>query len=533
VTLPNPATPPHVNGRPSNGATPGKANESIADPRRYVSSSRHKAQADTASRSSGSARRPGRPSPDLELRIHLARLCDGIVAVGALLGVFVVTNLGRMPDGLRDFLAMRVTVKNLLYLAAFIAAWRLVSWLTGLYDWRHLTSRRSELLRLALTCTLISGAALTFPVLSISGAFRYSTIFLFWLTATATMLVLRTVVRTVTAVPETGTRRDTIIVGTGPLAIRLLTELRDKRPGQYNVVGFVDSDDHRPAASTPDALLGTLDDIEAVFMRHAIDEVFIALPIKSRYADIQRVIETCERVGVRARYMADLFGASRGWVGEVEDQQVSLVSVPSAPSGWRFVAKRMTDLVGASVALVLVAPVLVASAVAIKLTSRGTVLFVQHRYGLNRRVFKMYKLRTMVADAEQLQAALEDQNEASGPVFKIRADPRITPVGRFLRRTSIDELPQLVNVLRGEMSLVGPRPLPARDVHRFTEAALMRRFSVRPGLTCLWQISGRSDLGFQEWVRLDLQYIDEWSLPLDLKILLLTVPVVVRGSGAS
>jgi exopolysaccharide biosynthesis polyprenyl glycosylphosphotransferase len=527
VRLQNSATSSHLNGHPSNGGTPGNGSESDAEPRRQVFPSRLKTQADTASRSGA------RPSPDLELRIQLARLCDGIVAVGALLGVFVVTNLGHMPDGLRDFLAMRVTVKNLLYLAAFIAAWRLVSWLTGLYDWRQLTSRRSEFLRLALTCTLISSAALTFPVLSVTGAFRYSTIFLFWLTATATMLVLRTVVRTVTAVPETGTLRDTIIVGTGPRALRLLTELGDKRPGQYNVLGFVDSDDHRPAAYAPDGLLGTLDDIEGVLMRHAIDEVFIALPVKSRYADIQRIIETCERVGVRARYMADLFGASRGWVGEGEDQQLSMVTGSPAPSGWRFAAKRMTDLVGASLALVLVAPVLIASAIAIKVTSKGPVLFVQPRFGLNRRLFRMYKLRTMVADAEQLQATLEDQNEASGPVFKIRADPRITPVGRFLRRTSIDELPQLINVLRGEMSLVGPRPLPTRDVHRFTEAALMRRFSVRPGLTCLWQISGRSDLGFQDWIRLDLQYIDEWSLPLDLKILLLTVPVVVRGSGAS
>ena len=528
----NSATSPHSNGHPSNGATPAKGSEPIVEQRRHLFYRRPKAQADTGSRFSGSTRRPPRPAPDVELQLQLTRTSDGIVAVGALLGVFVVTNLGHMPDGLRDFLAMRVTVRNLLYLAAFVAAWRLVSWVTGLYDWRNLTSRRSEFTRLALTCTLISAAALTFPLLSVTGAFRYSTVVLFWLTATATMLVLRIVVRALTAVPQTGTRRDTIIVGTGPRALQLHAELRDQRSGQYQVVGFVDSDDHRPAGGS-DGLLGTLNDIEAVLMRHAIDEVFIALPVKSRYADIQRVIETCERVGVRARYMADMFGTTRGWVGEGEDQQLSMVTASPAPSGWRFLAKRMTDVVGASVAIILVSPVLLASAVAIKLTSRGPVLFVQPRYGLNRRLFKMYKLRTMVADAEELQAGLEEQNEASGPVFKIRADPRITPVGRFLRRASIDELPQLINVLRGEMSLVGPRPLPTRDVHRFAEAALMRRFSVRPGLTCLWQISGRSDLGFQDWIRLDLQYIDEWSLPLDLKILLLTVPVVVRGSGAS
>jgi lipopolysaccharide/colanic/teichoic acid biosynthesis glycosyltransferase len=183
--------------------------------------------------------------------------------------------------------------------------------------------------------------------------------------------------------------------------------------------------------------------------------------------------------------------------------------------------------------LILLSPVLLVAAVAIKLSSPGPVIFTQERYGLNRRRFRMYKLRTMVADAEALQAGLEDQNEASGPVFKIRADPRITPVGRILRRTSLDEVPQLLNVLRGEMSLVGPRPLPARDVDRFTEAALMRRFSIRPGVTCLWQICGRSDLTFDDWIRLDLKYIDEWSFGLDLQILVQTVPAVLRGTGAS
>jgi lipopolysaccharide/colanic/teichoic acid biosynthesis glycosyltransferase len=139
----------------------------------------------------------------------------------------------------------------------------------------------------------------------------------------------------------------------------------------------------------------------------------------------------------------------------------------------------------------------------------------------------------MVVDAEQLQPGLEQQNEASGPVFKIRNDPRVTRVGRFLRRTSLDELPQLWNVLIGEMSLVGPRPLPVRDVGRFAEPWLMRRFSMPPGLTCLWQISGRSDIGFERWISMDLEYIDQWSLGLDLKILLQTLPAVVVGRGAS
>ncbi len=175
---------------------------------------------------------------------------------------------------------------------------------------------------------------------------------------------------------------------------------------------------------------------------------------------------------------------------------------------------------------------MLAAAAAIKMTSAGPILFTQERFGFNRRRLRMYKFRTMVIDAEARQAELEPLNQAKGPVFKIRNDPRVTRVGRFLRKTSIDELPQLLNVLKGEMSLVGPRPLPVRDVSRFTEASLMRRFSAKPGLTCLWQVSGRSDTSFDRWIEQDLEYIDQWSLALDLQILAKTVPVVMKGSGA-
>ena len=176
---------------------------------------------------------------------------------------------------------------------------------------------------------------------------------------------------------------------------------------------------------------------------------------------------------------------------------------------------------------------MLAIAVIIKLTSRGPVVFAQERYGLNKRRFRMYKFRTMVPDAEKRQAELESLNEAQGPVFKIRDDPRITRIGRILRKTSLDELPQFFNVLRGEMSLVGPRPLPKRDVSKFDHASLMRRFSVKPGLTCLWQVNGRSNTDFDHWIGLDLRYIDTWSLSLDMKTLLQTIPAVLKGSGAA
>jgi len=194
--------------------------------------------------------------------------------------------------------------------------------------------------------------------------------------------------------------------------------------------------------------------------------------------------------------------------------------------------KRVMDVASATAMLLLLSPVLAIAAIAIKLDSPGPVLFRQKRCGLNGRIFDVLKLRSMYIDAEKRQAELVELNEMDGPVFKIRNDPRITRVGRWLRRLSIDELPQLWNVLRGEMSLVGPRPPIPGEVDQY-DVRQRRRLSMRPGLTCLWQVGGRNTIGFTEWVQLDLEYIDRWSLLLDLAILMRTLPAVVRGTGAS
>ena len=183
--------------------------------------------------------------------------------------------------------------------------------------------------------------------------------------------------------------------------------------------------------------------------------------------------------------------------------------------------------------LILLAPLFFVVAVLVKCTSPGSVLFRQTRVGLNKRQFQIYKFRTMIANAEQIQDELLPMNEMVGPVFKITNDPRVTPLGRVLRKTSIDELPQLFNVLKGEMSLVGPRAMSLRDYQLFDQDWQRRRFSVKPGITCLWQVNGRSSIPFEKWMELDMQYIDKWSLWLDFKILARTVPAVLRGTGAA
>ncbi|MBC8001507.1 MAG: sugar transferase, partial [Opitutaceae bacterium] len=256
---------------------------------------------------------------------------------------------------------------------------------------------------------------------------------------------------------------------------------------------------------------------------------------KHNYFDqVEKAIQACEIEGVPVWLMADFFKThiSRAALDDFHGRPV-LVFHTGPESSWQAFFKVLMDLIGSLALLALSIPILGVVSIAIKLTSPGPILFRQQRSGLNGRPFVMYKFRSMVTNAEQLQHELASMNEMSGPVFKVTNDPRITPIGKFLRKYSIDELPQLFNVLRGDMSLVGPRPLPVDEVKRFNDVAHRRRLSVKPGLTCKWQISGRNQVSnFEDWVRLDLEYIDDWSLWLDLKILLLTVPVVLMGKGA-
>jgi exopolysaccharide biosynthesis polyprenyl glycosylphosphotransferase len=340
-------------------------------------------------------------------------------------------------------------------------------------------------------------------------------------------------------------RREVLIVGSGPAAQAVFEELNDSPV--YHVAGVLDDDFlgslpqaedslqdgiSAPDGSMRDRYLGGLDRLDTLLREHPISIVFCALPVKSMYTPIQKIIEVCERIGVEVRHPSHLFQTriARLDRGVDSGRSYSILRMVRQDSS-RYV-KRAMDVAGASVLLVLSVPFMLAAAVAVKLTSPGPVFFAQSRYGLHRRRFRIFKMRTMVQDAEALQTALESRNELGGPVFKIRRDPRITRVGALLRKTSIDELPQLWNVLRGDMSLVGPRPLAVRDVLRIEDSAQLRRFSVKPGITCIWQMSGRNNTDFAGWIRQDLDYIDRWSLLLDLRILIGTVPAVLRGHGA-
>jgi len=324
--------------------------------------------------------------------------------------------------------------------------------------------------------------------------------------------------------------RHVLIVGSGTRARHVLQVMQRHAEWGLQVVGFLDDGDTPHDPRIPGDRIFKLIDLPNILKDQVVDEVIVACP-RSMLGSIGPVVATCATAGVPMTLLSDLFG------DYLPPPRVtrfgSLAALSFAPvhhSRSKLVVKRAMDVVGSALMLLVSAPVIGAAALAIKATSPGPVFFRQIRCGQYGRAFSIYKLRTMTVDAEARRAELVDANEMSGPVFKMRNDPRVTSVGRILRRLSIDELPQAWNVLVGDMSLVGPRPpLP----HEVAEYATFdrRRLSMRPGITCLWQVGGRNALDFDSWVKLDLEYIDTWSLTNDVKILLRTVPAVFRATG--
>jgi exopolysaccharide biosynthesis polyprenyl glycosylphosphotransferase len=313
-----------------------------------------------------------------------------------------------------------------------------------------------------------------------------------------------------------------IVAGTDKEIARMQTEIETRGDEGVEIVGQLDMNQ---AGAT-----------ELTHLLHEHSVYGVILSARHTYFEqIESVIKACELEGVEVWLVADFFTnqISRTSFDELMGKPL-LIFRTTPESSWHGVVKLLMDFFGSLTLLILIGswlfPII---ALAIKLTSRGPVFFRQQRSGQSGQPFTLFKFRTMVTNAEQYRHELEAMNEMTGPVFKITKDPRVTPIGKFLRKYSLDELPQLWNVLRGEMSLVGPRPLPVDEVKRFSDFAHRRRLSVKPGLTCLWQIGGRNQIfDFKDWVRLDLEYIDNWSLWLDLKILLYTIPAVFKGTGA-
>ncbi len=316
-------------------------------------------------------------------------------------------------------------------------------------------------------------------------------------------------------------RRKFILVGTTEETAHMRAELKEKSEETIEILAELNLNE------------ASLERLISMLHEYSVNGVIISAR-HTYFEQVEAVVRACELEGVEAWLVAEFFKMqiSRTSLDDFYGRPV-LVFRTTPEASWEGVLKQLLDRIGALILLLGFSWLFVIVGVLIKLGSRGPILFRQKRSGLNGEPFTIYKFRTMVTNAEQFQHELAAMNEMTGPVFKVSNDPRVTPIGKFLRKASLDELPQLLNVLRGEMSLVGPRPLPVDEVRRFNDLAHRRRLSVKPGITCLWQISGRNNVSdFRDWVRLDLEYIDNWSLWLDLKILWRTVPVVLTGVGA-
>jgi exopolysaccharide biosynthesis polyprenyl glycosylphosphotransferase len=327
--------------------------------------------------------------------------------------------------------------------------------------------------------------------------------------------------------------RVALVVGTDERAKRLIAALRQYPEAGWVVRGCVSLDPSKLDEIVEDTpVIGSLRDLPGILQGGVVDEVFFAVA-PQRLEEITDALEVCENLGVDVRVLVDLYRPAQAH--PFVEELFTLPFYGFSPTLTRqgvLAAKRLLDLVGASILLVAGAPLFVAIGLMIKLTSRGPIIFRQERSGFHGRRFWMYKFRTMVQSAERMREDVAHLNEMSGPVFKATDDPRLTVVGPFLRGLSLDELPQLVNVLKGEMSLVGPRPLPVYEAS-LIKGAQRRRLAMRPGMTGLWQVSGRNAIDFDGWMQMDLLYVDRWSLSLDFEILLRTIPVVLRGEGAS
>lgn len=463
--------------------------------------------------------------------------------IGLLLSIGVAALIPYYLAGLRitflEFLQIRIAVLNLVFLAGLTAIWSASFHYVGLYPPTRLTPLTSEPIAigkatgLGASCLAIAG--LVFGIDIVTPGF----IAAFWIIGTTWSTGVRIATRYLLHLVGRRGRnlRELLVVGTNERAFAFARRIRAEPDLGYHVAGFVDMPREVPAEFTALDLRIVTDfgGFADYLASHVVDEVVVCLPVKSQYARAAGIIDLCREQGVLVRFLSEIFDAPHGDPVQVDHiGGYAVVTLATGPDpGLATMLKRLLDIAVSLAMLILLAPVAGAVIVAIALTSPGPVHFVQERLGLHKRRFRMYKFRTMVPGAEAQREALEALNEVEGPVFKITADPRVTAVGRFLRKTSLDELPQLLNVFKGDMSLVGPRPLPIRDYEGFDEDWHRRRFSVRPGLTCLWQVQGRSTLSFDRWMELDMEYIDRWSLGLDFRILMQTIPAVIRGSGAS
>jgi exopolysaccharide biosynthesis polyprenyl glycosylphosphotransferase len=416
-------------------------------------------------------------------------------------------------------------------LAASLLVWQFASWTSDLYAAYRTLSISTELVRLARTFLILA-------MVIAAGQFIWkqqdlSRLFfgLYYGIAFGLLVVNRVAIRlTARASRRRGFNNKAFaVVGSGDMGQEIVEAVTTHAEWGYTFSGYILED----GATAPEGarVLGQLSDMGEILDSHVLDEVIFGVG-REQLQGIEEAVLLCEEQGIGVKVLLNFFPNRIAKLAVEEVEGIPMLTFSSTPSEVApLLGKRFFDIAVSAFALLLLSPVFLAMAIAIKLESKGPVFFKQRRVGLSGREFWLYKFRSMCVDAEAKLAALRDKNEMDGPVFKMRADPRITRVGRLLRKTSLDEFPQFLNVLKGEMSVVGPRPPLPSEVRKYKRWQ-RRRLSVKPGITCTWQVSGRNEIDFAQWMRLDLHYIDNWSLWHDLKIVLMTIPAVLLGKGA-
>lgn len=469
--------------------------------------------------------------------IYALRVLDQVLLYATLGGV--IAFMGEAGDRrLRQLVSGQFGSIQLLGMLLVGVGW--LALFNGLvrYETNRLESLRSQVIDAVKATT-----AASFLLMVIASVFGFSrvnreAVVVFWLISSCLCVAARLLLRWILMqVRRSGYNyRHLLILGFNEQAVRMAQRIDAHQVLGYKIHGFISEHEDPsslPPLKTPLPVIGSAKELQAILEKGPVDEILVCVPVLQHVGLVSEAVRMAEELGIVVRLFPDEAGTrlvSQLHIERFDGDHV--ITLFREQLLMQLLLKRVLDITLSFAGLVVLSPLLLATALVIRLTSPGPVLFAQERVGMNKRLFKLYKFRSMYVDAEKRKRELEHLNEMDGPVFKIKNDPRITPFGRFIRKTSIDELPQLLNVLRGQMSLVGPRPPLLSEVDRY-EWLYRRRLSIKPGITCLWQISGRNQITFKQWMEMDKAYIDNWSLWLDIQILAKTIPAVLLSRGAS
>jgi exopolysaccharide biosynthesis polyprenyl glycosylphosphotransferase len=464
---------------------------------------------------------------------RLAQAADALTTAGSFVVAYFLWDRFRRFAGIA--LPIRVNKDVILVVTGFSFLWVIIFDRLGAYSYLRFTSLGKELAKVVKT-TLI-GVSIFFAA---HFFFRFGYIArTYILIFTFTNLLLLTLEKTglyfvAKEIRKSGIgRKRVLVVGAGEKMREFVDVVKKNIDWGLDIVGVITEKDEIQAPDNNGLQnLGTFNEIESVLHNQIIEEVIICVPIE-QFGQIRKVLECCEREGVQVRLFSDFFSKILKRVRVDQPYGMNIVSFMAAPDNEiKLYVKRILDVVLSGLMFVILSPFLLIIAILVKVSSKGPIFYEWNVIGLNKKPFRSWKFRTMVPNADAMKTDLSERNEMNGPVFKIKNDPRVTKVGKFLRKFSLDELPQLWSILKGDMSFVGPRPAGPHELARY-DSWHRRKLSVKPGLTCLWQVKGRNKINdFNEWVRLDLEYIENWSLWLDFKILLKTILVVIRGTGS-